>query len=68
MCTASNGFIDIFQSFPYASDIGGMLGLWIGLSSLGAVQLAEFIIECLAIKVRKLKQLRSVSPTENKDA
>ena len=39
-------------------DIGGMLGLWLGL---GAVQLAELAVRALARGVKKMKeQIRNV--------
>jgi hypothetical protein len=36
--------VNLFQAFQFAGDVGGMLGLWIGFSAMGLVQLIEFIL------------------------
>ena len=56
-----------FQAFSYVSDIGGMLGLWVGLSSLSFIQIIEFVGDVLLIVIRKLRnngRPRSVEPSK----
>ncbi|KAK2148638.1 hypothetical protein LSH36_488g04037 [Paralvinella palmiformis] len=36
--------IPVYTAFQFAGDVGGMLGLWIGFSAMGMVQLIEFIL------------------------
>ena len=56
-----------FQTFQFASDMGGMLGLCIGLSSLSLVQILEFILHAIKIKLQHSRgswppKANSVSP------
>jgi hypothetical protein len=44
----------MLQGFSYVSDIGGMVGLWIGLSSLSFVQILEFVAETMKDMIHKL--------------
>ena len=47
----------MFQTISYGSDIGGMCGLWIGLSSITGIQLLQLIVEIMAGKIRQLQRV-----------
>lgn len=49
-----NHFVILFQGFQFVGDVGGMFGLWIGVSALGMVQLIEFLLVAVYSKVRKI--------------
>lgn len=48
-------FRDFFQVQQFASDVGGAIGLWIGLSIISVFELVQLLLECCAFGVHKCK-------------
>ena len=61
-------FIIFFQTFPFVSDMGGMFGLFIGLSSLSIVHIFEFLIKlCETAGRNPHKTAGTISPRGGSD-
>ncbi|KAK2142409.1 hypothetical protein LSH36_960g00003 [Paralvinella palmiformis] len=49
------------KSFQFAGDVGGMLGLWIGVSAMGIIHVIEFVLAVIYSKaITNLKSTRKV--------
>ncbi|KAK2144129.1 hypothetical protein LSH36_782g01016 [Paralvinella palmiformis] len=44
--------VPVYTGYQFVGDVGGMLGLWIGVSALGIVQLIEFVLATTYTKAR----------------
>ena len=45
----------LLQSQQFASDVGGAIGLWIGLSMISMFEVVQLLLECCAFAVHKCK-------------
>lgn len=57
------------QSARFLSDIGGIMGMWIGISALTCVEALELMASLCSMILRKVKQKRTdvieVQPNDN---
>ena len=47
------------QNQQFASDVGGAIGLWIGLSLISMFEVVQLLLECCAFGVHKCRQSKS---------
>ena len=52
-CNTTNNIICCIQPDEFASDVGSVLGLWMGISAVTVVEVTEFLLDMLLLGVRK---------------
>ena len=61
----------LFQNAQFASDFGGAVGLWIGLSFLSLFEIFQLLLECCDFAIfkykNKKKQLQKRSRVKNQN-
>ena len=55
-------FVCFFQPSNYLSDVGGAMGLWLGMSLLTLFEFLEFVLDVAVLKYGKLRRKRKLTP------
>jgi hypothetical protein len=54
----------LLQSQQFASDVGGAIGLWIGLSMISMFEVVQLLLECCAFAAHKCKHSQKKRPKD----